>query len=102
MCVCPRTHGCTVCVCVCAPAHAREHSPAHLAQELIRRQDETAADLEAGVRQLGEAAGAIREELREQDVMLDDLGQDVSKAQGAVDRATKELQKLLKTKGGRV
>jgi len=68
-------------------------------QEMIRKQQEEHLDgLGESVDRLGAMASSIHVELAEQDRMIDDLDRDVDEAQGSMDQALKQIQKLLQTK----
>jgi hypothetical protein len=67
-------------------------------QTLVKRQDETLTDISAGLDRLREGAEVIGTELRSQGKMLDELNEDVEEAKSGVDRMTRGIGKLLKTK----
>lgn len=68
-------------------------------QALIRRQqDETLGALSGSLSRVGEMALTIKDELKEQDKMLDDIHEQTDIAQSKMDSAISRVEKLLKTK----
>lgn len=79
--------------------------PAPQALVLAHRQELAAQDaaldaLHASVTRLGQLSANIGDELKQQDVMLDELESDVYRADNAVQRATRQTAALIKRTGG--
>ena len=66
----------------------------------MQHQDEDLGDLEMSVLRLGNMAGAINDELIQQNKMLTKLDEDVDDAGNRLNFVTAQLSKLLKTKDG--
>jgi len=69
-------------------------------QELVKKQDENLGQLGTAVDRLGEIGRGINEELKEQNVLLDKLGNEVDDASSRMNTVQAALEKLLKTKDG--
>ncbi|KAJ1419332.1 soluble NSF attachment protein receptor, partial [Ochromonadaceae sp. CCMP2298] len=67
-------------------------------QHMIQQQDESLESLGQAVDRLGTIGRDINEEVREQSVLLDSLGNEVDEAGAKMDVVTASLSKLLKTK----
>lgn len=68
-------------------------------QATIRRdQDQTLDKMGNALDRLNEMAVTIDTELREQDKILEDIDNEIDVAQGKMDQAIKQVEKLLKTK----
>ena len=75
-------------------------SQGDLQKQKIAMQDDQLGALGKGVEKLGVHAGAINTELKEQDVLLDDLGNEIDNAGDKMNVVMASLSKLLKTKDG--
>ena len=67
---------------------------------MMRQQDETLDELDGAVDRVGVIAGAINEELSDQNKMLDELEGDLDDAEERMGMVMGKLSKLLKTKDG--
>lgn len=68
-------------------------------QSLIKREQDVAlGTLSTSLARVGQMATAINDELKSQDKIMDDIGQDMDKAQTKMDAAIQGVEKLLKTK----
>lgn len=65
---------------------------------MMKQQDETLDDLDLAVTRVSYIADTIHEELENQNVMLDNLGEDLSHAEEQMGVVMGKLGKLLKTK----
>ena len=69
-------------------------------QQLIERQDQNLDQLGVAVDRLGKIGQEINEEVREQSVMLDELGNEIDDNADRMNVVQAALAKLLKTKDG--
>jgi len=76
--------------------YMREQAQAQ--QQIRREQDETLGALSGSLVRVNEMAVTINSEIKEQDKLLDDIGEGMDEAQGKMDAAIKRVEKLLKTK----
>jgi hypothetical protein len=64
---------------------------------LLRQQDQMVDKMGQGLTTLKEMASAINTELKEQEVIVDDIDKETDKAQSKMDTAIKSIEKLLGT-----
>jgi len=66
--------------------------------QIRREQDVALGSLSSSLSRVNEMAVTISTELKEQDVILEDIDRSVDATQGKMDSAIKQIEKLLKTK----
>eukprot|EP00947_MAST-08B_sp_MAST-8B-sp1_P004448 g4448.t1 len=69
-------------------------------QRMKKKQDQHLDQLNASVLRLGDMSKSISNELETQAVMLDDLDDDISKAQTQMDFVNRKTKELIKQSGG--
>lgn len=69
-------------------------------QELLTRQDESLSLLGEGAARLGELSLSISQELKTQNKMLDEMGNDIERTEDNVMFVTKKTKELIKLSGG--